>query len=234
MLLSTSPLFSILLDCIIVIAFLSLWVSYHLYSRRMATKRDSLSNAMKIHRVAAVSNVMPPETKLTGAFILSNIDRNVSFFASTALLILAGLAGALAKAELIVEFINNLPLAYTLNVNQIYLRLLLLIGIFVYAYFTLTWSLRQSSFASVMVGAGANDGSDQARSYSHLTAKVMDISAHSANQGLRAYYFSLAAMTWFYHPVAFMIACLLVVFVLYRREFNSKTVRLLIEAKNYL
>ncbi|MFT5260493.1 MAG: putative membrane protein [Saprospiraceae bacterium] len=234
MLQSTSPLFSILLDCIVVITFLSLWASYHLYSRRMASKRDSLSNAMKAHRVAAISNVMQSETKITGAFILSNIDRNVSFFASTALLILAGLVGALAKAELIELFINNLPLAYTLNVNQIYLRLLLLIGIFVYAYFTLTWSLRQSSFASVMVGAGANNGTDQARSYSHLTAKVMDISAHSANQGLRAYYFSLAAITWLYHPVAFMIAYLLVVFVLYRREFNSKTVRLLIEAKNYL
>ena len=110
----------------------------------------------------------------------------------------------------------------------------LLIGIFVYAYFTQTWSLRQSSFASVMIGAGTKNGTEGDNTYAKLTAKLMDISAHSANQGLRAYYFSLAALTWFYHPLAFITSCIIVLSVLYRREFNSTTARLLIKAKTHL
>lgn len=171
---------------------------------------------------------------MTGAFILSNIDRNVSFFASTALILLASLTGLLAKASQVQQLVNELPYVYAVELSQVYLRLLLLIGIFVYAYFTLTWSLRQSSFVAVMIGAGADSGEGSAKAYAHLTAKLMDISAHSANHGLRAYYFSLAALTWFYHPMAFCLSTILILFVLFRREFNSKTTELLIQAKHYL
>ena len=174
------------------------------------------------------------DTKTTGAIILANVDRNVSFFASTALLLLASLMSLLTKVSVIQQVINDLPYAYTLNSTQVYIRLLLLISIFVYAYFTLTWSLRQSSFASLMIGAGINSGTESAKTYVKLTAKLMDISAHSANQGLRAYYFSLAALTWFYHPLVFLSACIVVLLILYRREFNSATAGILIEAKNNL
>jgi uncharacterized membrane protein len=45
--------------------------------------------------------------------------------------------------------------------------------------------------------------------------------------GLRTYYFSLALLVWFIHPVAFMITTTWVVAVLYRREFHSKTLKAL-------
>ncbi|MEE3119073.1 MAG: DUF599 family protein, partial [Pseudomonadota bacterium] len=41
------------------------------------------------------------------------------------------------------------------------------------------------------------------------------------NLGLRSYYYALAVVGWFIHPVAFMAASTLVVVVLYRREFCS-------------
>ena len=40
------------------------------------------------------------------------------------------------------------------------------------------------------------------------------------NNGLRAYYFGLAAVTWFLHPYAVFAATVWVVLVLYRREFH--------------
>ena len=229
--LTSNPL---LLDLMILTPFLCLWAGYYQYSQLMAKQAESLSSSMLAHRVSAAKNVMGKETKITGAFILSNIDRNVSFFASTTLLILASLTGLLAKADVIQQVVNNTPNAFPLTTGQIYLRLLTLIAIFVYAYFTLTWSLRQSSFASVMIGAGASSNTENDLSYARLTAKLMDYSAHSANQGLRAYYFSLAVLTWFYHPVVFVCSCLAVVAVLFRREFTSRTTKLLIEARNFL
>ncbi len=44
------------------------------------------------------------------------------------------------------------------------------------------------------------------------------------NMGLRAYYFGLAAITWFFHPLFFMAVTMLVVMVIYRREFHSRAV----------
>ena len=234
MFLTNMALPPLIIDFFVALIFIVMWVSYFLYSRAMAKQSDSLSNAMKTHRVSAVNHVVQSETKIAGAVILSNVDRNVSFFASTTLLILASLTGLLAKAADVVLVIEQLPYVYPISTSQVYLRILLLISIYIYAYFTLTWALRQSSFVSVMIGAGATNGTANDKAYAYHTAKLMDMAAHSENQGLRAYYFSLAALTWFYHPLAFILSSLLIIFILYRREFKSKTTDLLVQAKQCL
>ena len=164
---------------------------------------------------------MQLDVKVAGAVILFNVDKNVSFFASTTLLILASLTGILANAADVVLVIEGIPYAFPISISQVYLRILMLISIYIYAYFTFTWALRQSNFVSVMIGAGASNGTNSDKVYAYHTAKLMDMAAHSANQGLRAYYFSLAALTWFYHPLAFIVSSLFIIFILYQREFNS-------------
>ncbi len=44
---------------------------------------------------------------------------------------------------------------------------------------------------------------------------------------MRAYYFALAELSWFFHPWAFVVATAWVVLVLYRREFHSKALEIL-------
>ena len=45
----------------------------------------------------------------------------------------------------------------------------------------------------------------------------------SFNRGIRAYYFGLAAVFWFVDPWIFSAITTLIVAVLYRRDFRSKT-----------
>ncbi|MEP0073342.1 MAG: DUF599 family protein, partial [Marinomonas sp.] len=47
------------------------------------------------------------------------------------------------------------------------------------------------------------------------------------NYGLRAYYFAMAFCGWFLSPYFCMAASLMIVAVLYRREFRSKTFKTL-------
>lgn len=51
-------------------------------------------------------------------------------------------------------------------------------------------------------------------------------SPHSSRGGC-VYYFGLAVLAWFLHPIALMLSVVLVVLVLYRGEFRSQTFRLL-------
>jgi uncharacterized membrane protein len=44
---------------------------------------------------------------------------------------------------------------------------------------------------------------------------------------LRAYYFSFAAMAWFFSPLALVLATALVVLILYGREFRSEVLQVL-------
>jgi len=91
-----------------------------------------------------------------------------------------------------------------------------------------------------MLGAGQVQAENQLHAndanmeFAALVAKVIDLSAHSFNNGLRAYYFSMATVSWFYHPVVFVLSCLVVVVVLYRREFKSGTLAVLTEANKTL
>ena len=53
---------------------------------------------------------------------------------------------------------------------------------------------------------------------------LVGTAAETFNDGLRAYYFSFAAMAWFFSPLALVVATALVVMILYGREFRSEVV----------
>ncbi len=57
--------------------------------------------------------------------------------------------------------------------------------------------------------------------------QLVHSASESFNFGLRAYYFGLAALTWFVSSGVFMIATAWIVAVLYWREFHSETLNLL-------
>jgi uncharacterized membrane protein len=54
-----------------------------------------------------------------------------------------------------------------------------------------------------------------------MAAAVANRAARHFNTGLRAYYFGLAALAWIIHPIALILASLLVLRELHRREFRS-------------
>merc|ERR1711879_562098 len=105
-----------------------------------------------------------------------------------------------------------------------------MIGVFIYAFFTFTWSMRQFGFASVLVGAAPMPGDTsvtaaERRSFAIYGAKIIDQASHSYNYGLRSFYFSLALISWFINPWLFMVAAAAVVGVLYEREFMSTALK---------
>ena len=58
-------------------------------------------------------------------------------------------------------------------------------------------------------------------------AALVGSAAETFNDGLRAYYFSFAALAWFFSPLAMVLATLVVVGILYSREFRSEVLGIL-------
>ena len=54
-------------------------------------------------------------------------------------------------------------------------------------------------------------------------AKINSLSGDEFNRGIRAYYFGLAAVFWFVQPWVFAAITTVIVAVLFRRDFRSKT-----------
>jgi uncharacterized membrane protein len=114
-------------------------------------------------------------------------------------------------------------------------KILVLVVIFVYAFFRFSWSMRQYTFVALLIG-GMPPAEDFARGeastrhrYADRAAAMTGLAAETFNGGLRAYYFSFAALGWFFSPMLFALATLLVAGILYSREFRSEVLTLLEE-----
>lgn len=210
-------------DVVSLTWFVLLWVGYTVYADR-SHRPHSLRAAMHAYRMRWMQQMLRRENRVADVNILRNLLGGVSFFASTTLLVLAGIVTVLGSTDKAIELVRDLPFAARTTLVQWELKLLVLAVIFVYAFFKFTWTLRQFNYCAVLIGAapqGAND--DDAR-------RAADVATHASrdfNQGLRAYYFGLGTLAWFVSPWAFMAATTLVVVVLYWREYRSKTLRIL-------
>ena len=68
------------------------------------------------------------------------------------MLILAGLITVLGSTEKAIHLIEGLPFSAPTDRSKWEIKVIILIFVFVYAFFKFTWSLRQYGFVTIMVG----------------------------------------------------------------------------------
>lgn len=217
--------------------FLVTWMSYGRYAKTRAKRgvKPSLSRAMRRHRILWAQRMLDRENRIIDASLLANQERVVAFFASATLIIVAAVLTALSRSEELQTLAGHISPAGAISVQQIELKLLVLLLIFVYAFFKITWALRQYGFASVLVGSAPMPdepiGAQARERFAFNLARLMDAAGHDNNSCLRAYYFALAVVFWFAGDLAFIVATTGVVGVLANREFRSNTVAKILRAE---
>lgn len=214
---------SLLLDYIAVIWFISAWVGYTVYARRKALTTDCLYTAVDKYARRWMEQITRREVRIADATALATIERNITFFATSTILILGGLVTILGAQDKAMGVLASIPFAATPTPGFWEIKLTLLIVAFVYAFFTFTWAMRQLNFVTMMVGGNPlpQAPEEERLCFANSTAQVLVLGSSAFNYGLRTYYFCLGALAWFIHPLLFMIATVWVVWVLYRREFQS-------------
>ncbi|MGJ8689006.1 MAG: DUF599 domain-containing protein [Gammaproteobacteria bacterium] len=212
--------------------FLLCFRGYFHYTWLRSIDTPTLAYAMHRFRKQWIRKALRRENRIADTNIIANLERSVSFFASTTLFILAGLMTVLGtSSETVITMLSDIPFSDQGTRGQWEVKVLLLICLFVYAFFKFTWSLRQFGQVSVMLG-GVPERHENASdeiigrhidSISTMASKA----AGNFNNGLRTYYFSMAVLGWFVNFFVFMFLSALVVAVLYRREFRSDTLDIL-------
>jgi uncharacterized membrane protein len=218
------------IDVAAVLWFIALWVGYTLFAKRKARTVSCLSFELRRKRTDWMRQMLTRDNKMADVALISTLERNVSFFASSSMLILAGLLTAIASSDKIAQVLMQV-MPWLDHVDGLMQFKLLFLGlIYVFTFFQFTWSLRQYGFGGVLIGA-APEGRDlpeaELQLYANRAAKVIDQAAHSFNYGLRAIYFSLAALAWFINVWLFMLATVIVLLVMKHREFHSKALKAL-------
>jgi len=215
-----------LIELAALLWFFACWVGYTLYSRRRAVDRPCLSNTLDLYREDWMRTMLRRENRMPDASVVGNLERNGAFFASSSLLILAGIITALGYTSEAMEVFATLPFSVVPSRELWELRLVVLLVVFVYAFFKFTWSMRMYNFVSVMVGSAPVPGDTKVspaakEAFARSAGRVCNLAGDAFNLGLRSFYYALAVVAWFFHPVALIVASTVVVIVLYRREFCS-------------
>lgn len=210
------------------------WVGYSTFARRRAKKVFCIASVLHCYRKNWMRSMLKRDNRISDAALLSNLERNASFLASTSIFVIAGIFTLLASADKVLDMVLTIPgVPASTTTLQLQFKILLLLMVHVYAFFTFTWSMRQYGFCAILLGAAPVEGDPSAEGaaaedYIRNVAKVIDLAGISYNHGLRAFYFSLAVLAWLLNDYVFVSAVAAVVFILYRREFHSRTLMAMI------
>ena len=213
--------------------FVFCWVGYHYLSCYRSHQKQRIQDALQFHISNWIEVIYYRDLRIVDTSVIANIERSVSFLASSSLLIIAGLMTAIGSTDKAISFLSELPFVQNLTRETWELGILAMILVFSYAFFTFTWCMRQWGFASILIGSAAPVELEETlkrsrKRHSDALARMVWLAVYHFNLGLRAFYFSLALLTWFIHPLVFIFTTTWVVAVLYRREFHSRTLKALI------
>jgi uncharacterized membrane protein len=190
----------------------------------------SIVHAVQSQRVAWLKNMARRDNRVLDAIVLQSLGQGNAFFASTSAIAIGGLTAIMGSGEKAQVFIEKLPYAAKASPQLWELKVILLMAIFIYAFFKFAWAFRLSHYTAIMIGATpimTADSEGACDTHAERSARLIGFAAEHANSGLRSFYYAIAAMAWFYHPIAFVAATTWVLAILVRRDFFSRSLGVL-------
>jgi uncharacterized membrane protein len=162
--------------------------------------------------------------------LLGHISSQISFFGSGSLIVLAGLVGTLAGINRVHASLNEIPAFPKTSLELFSIHFLTVTVIMAFAFFSFTSALRKVAYTMAMIGSlpDAPCEDSQAQTMIDQTAVVLTDAVKSLNNGIRGFYFAVAALFLFAGPFVSIAVTLFVSGVLYWRQGMS-TVALAIE-----
>ena len=217
------------LDAVALTFFVAVWFGYNiLVDRDMASTRG-LRALMHQQRLEWARQMVVRDQRLLDAALTGHLMNSTTFYANTTIYIVAALIATIGALDSLMSFAAELPFAGTQSKIVIETKIFLLITIFVFAYFKFTWAHRQYSLMLILIG-GAPDRShppDLLDRFAQKYARINSLAGDEFNRGIRSYYFGFAALGWFLHALLLVALTILILIVLWRRDYRSKTIRAL-------
>ena len=214
------------LDLLAIFWFGLVFMGYQNLSRIPYLEHRSIAGAVQRHRVAWMREMARRDNRMSDSHLMQQLGQGNAFFASTSAIAIGALTSLLGAGDKMHAMIDKLPFVTQTDAVVFDLKLLLLIAVFVYAFFKFAWGFRLSHYCGIMIGATPQmtpDNAAQGEKHADAASSLIGIAADHANRGLRSFYFAIAAMTWIFHPWLFIISTSWVLVILIRRDFFSRS-----------
>ncbi|WP_112308674.1 DUF599 domain-containing protein [Pseudogemmobacter bohemicus] len=152
--------------------------------------------------------------------LIASLRQGTTFFASASMIAIGGGAALIGNSGAINELAADLPL--DTGRIDVALKILLPMAFLANALLKFIWAHRLFGYCAILMAAVPNEHDHpEALHRAWQAAEINGTAAKSYNRGLRAIYFSLAALAWLFGAVALILATIAATLVLLRREFWS-------------
>jgi uncharacterized membrane protein len=217
----------------VALAFLVVvWIAYGRFADALPQplppgRPRNLNAAMHRVRRQWMRRMVSRHDRIVDVVLTGHTVNSIAFFASSSMIITAGLVGTLGSSGAAFRVFESLGFAPPTSPLVFQVKIVGLIAIFVIAFYRFTWALRQYNFLCALIGAAplpdTHPTEEAMQRFADHAARMLSLALTSFNGGIRAFYFAVAWLAWFIHPYAFIGATALMTAILIKRQLHSSS-----------
>jgi uncharacterized membrane protein len=217
--------------------FLLCWLFYEPLLALVSRRSGSLNSDMKVVREVWMRAMAGREIRLVDSQLMGHTINSASFFASANLLLIAAVAGVLFGGETALAGVAGVA-AEVRSLPQLEVKLGLVLAALARGLLDFIWSIRQLNYTLALIGAApAADDAAAAESraaFAEAAGAALNPAMQAFSQGVRTYYFALAAAAWLFGPLWLGGGALAVLALLLWRQADSPAARAVRGARRLL
>lgn len=214
-------------DLLALVFFVAGWACYSSALASARFRPRTIAHLMSRQRARWMLVMARRDPRMLDSMLQASLMQGVGFLASTAVLMVGVLTAMLGFADEALDVAGFLPQSLAMPTANWKLKILLVSLVFVYAFFKLLWCYRLFNYCAILIGATDEQWGDSTRRHVLRIAAIHTQAGDHFNAGLRAYYFAVAGLGWLLHPLVLVAMTALVLLVLWRRDFASRSLAIL-------
>jgi uncharacterized membrane protein len=203
------------------------WLLYQPALKRLSRRRGVINTDMTVVRRRWMANMAGRENRFLDSQLMGHTLSSASFFASANLIVIAAAAGALFRSDATYRTVAHMAMTETGPRWLFQAKLALVVLALARGLLDFIWAIRQMNYCLAAIGAAPPPSSPPAilKAYGDAAASVLNPALSSFNNGVRGYYFSLAAAAWMLGSWAMIAAVVLAVGLLFSRQVGSSSAK---------
>jgi uncharacterized membrane protein len=215
------------LDLAAFILFVAIWAAYGTALKWVSRGGGLINVDMIAIRIHWMRGMVGRDNRIVDSQLVGHALNSASFFASSNLILIAASGGILFGGEAARRQLETAPLVAAAS-EALFQTKLALIGVtLARGLLAFIWAIRQLNYTAAAIGAApsAKERPDIAPAYAEATGALLTRALSAFNDGVRNYYFALAAAAWLLGPIPMVLATLGATCLLIWRQSSSPAAR---------
>ena len=223
-----------LFDWLALGLFMLCWLGYGPLLALLARRSGTLNDDMLVIRRVWMTAMTHREIRLVDSNLMGHTINSGGFFASTNLLLIAAVGGILFGGNQALEGFASVG-AEPVPTKLLVAKLALVLVCLARGLLDFIWSIRQLNYALALIGAAPEVHTEADRvALGDAAANLLNPALSAFSQGVRGYYFALAAAAWLFGPLWLALGVTAVFCLMVWRQAGSPAARAIRSARRLL